>query len=107
MTWARNEAASFGGSCFESPQTLPRRMSLTDTGEVRASDARRRRTVLDVEADVVSGQALGQGLVVHLQGQQGFAEGATDLDRLDLGGDVGRGEGDDHAGLDDTAATCQ
>jgi hypothetical protein len=25
------------------------------------------------------------------------------LDRLDLGGDVGRGKGDDHTGLDDTS----
>jgi hypothetical protein len=45
--------------------------------------------VLDVETDVVSGQTLGDLLVVHLDG-------------LDFGGDVGRGEGDDHTGLDDT-----
>merc|ERR1719158_703063 len=45
------------------------------------------RHVLDVEADVVAGNGLGQGLVVHLDG-------------LDLSGEVDRGKGDDHAGLD-------
>merc|ERR1719282_495330 len=44
--------------------------------------------VLDVEADVVSGDSLGERLVVHLDG-------------LDLGGQHVGGEGDDHAGLDD------
>merc|ERR1719356_2252365 len=43
--------------------------------------------VLDVEADVVAGDSLGQGLVVHLDG-------------LDLSGKVDGGEGDNHAGLD-------
>merc|ERR1740123_1634979 len=43
--------------------------------------------VLDVEADVVAGDGLGQGLVVHLDG-------------LDLGGEGDGGEGDDLAGLD-------
>lgn len=46
--------------------------------------------VLDVEADVVTGETLAEGLVVHLDG-------------LDLGGDVGGGKGDDHAALDDTS----
>ena len=45
------------------------------------------RHVLDVEADVVAGTGLSQGLVVHLNG-------------LDLSGEVDGGEGDDHAGLD-------
>merc|ERR1712047_21742 len=45
--------------------------------------------VLDVEANVVSGDSLGEGLVVHLH-------------RLDLSGQHVGGEGDDHAGLDDT-----
>merc|ERR1712110_522262 len=45
--------------------------------------------VLDVEANVISGDSLGEGLVVHLH-------------RLDLSGQHVRGEGDDHAGLDDT-----
>merc|ERR1719495_2106487 len=45
------------------------------------------RHVLDVEANVVAGDSLGQRLVVHLDG-------------LDLSGEVDRGEGDDHAGLD-------
>merc|ERR1719204_3831 len=45
------------------------------------------RHVLDVEANVVSRDSLGQGLVVHLDG-------------LDLSGEVDRGEGDNHAGLD-------
>ena len=44
--------------------------------------------VLDVEANVVSGDSLGEGLVVHLH-------------RLDLSGQHVGGEGDDHAGLDD------
>merc|ERR1712062_316087 len=44
------------------------------------------RHVLDVEADVVAGDSLGQRLVVHLDG-------------LDLSGEVDRGEGDNHAGL--------
>merc|ERR1719415_472132 len=43
--------------------------------------------VLDVEANVVAGNSLWQGLVVH-------------LDRLDLSGEADGGEGDDHAGLD-------
>ena len=45
--------------------------------------------VLHVETNVVSGKTLGDLLVVHLDG-------------LDFGGDVGRSEGDDHTGLDDT-----
>ena len=44
--------------------------------------------VLDVEPDVVAGDGLDEGLVVHLDG-------------LDLGGDADGGEGDDHAGLED------
>ena len=44
--------------------------------------------VLDVEANVVSGDSLGERLVVHLHG-------------LDLSGQHVGGEGDDHAGLDD------
>lgn len=46
--------------------------------------------VLHVETNVVTGDTLGKLLVVHLDG-------------LDLSGDVGRGEGDDHTGLDDTS----
>ena len=45
--------------------------------------------VLDVESNVVSGDGLGEGLVVHLDG-------------LDLSRDAGRGELADHAGLDDS-----
>merc|ERR1719341_2004912 len=48
------------------------------------------RHVLDVEANVVAGDSLRQRLVVH-------------LDRLDLGGEVDRGEGDHHAWLDHTS----
>ena len=44
--------------------------------------------VLDVEANVVSGDSLWERLVVHLH-------------RLDLSGQLVGGEGDDHAGLDD------
>ena len=46
--------------------------------------------VLDVETDVVTGETLGELLVVHLDG-------------LDFGGDVGWSKGDDHTGLDDTS----
>merc|ERR1719331_2738515 len=46
--------------------------------------------VLDVETNVVSGNSLGQRLVVHLHG-------------LDLSGQHVGGEGDDHAGLDDAS----
>jgi len=46
--------------------------------------------VLHVETNVVSWDGLGQRLVVHLDG-------------LDFSGDVLRGEGDDHAWLDDTS----
>ena len=46
--------------------------------------------VLDVETDVVTGGTLLELLVVHLDG-------------LDFSGHVGRSEGDDHAGLDDTS----
>jgi hypothetical protein len=45
--------------------------------------------VLDVESDVVTGETLGDLLVVHLDG-------------LDFGGHVRRSEVDDHTGLDDT-----
>ena len=45
--------------------------------------------VLDIEANIVAWEGLGQGLVVHLH-------------RLDLCGEVDRGEGDDHARLDDS-----
>ena len=44
--------------------------------------------ILDVEANVVSGDSLRERLVVHLHG-------------LDLSGQHVGGEGDDHAGLDD------
>merc|ERR1712133_195536 len=48
------------------------------------------RDVLNVEANVVSGDSLWKRLVVHLH-------------RLDLSGQHVRGEGDDHTGLDDTS----
>ena len=47
-------------------------------------------SALHVETDVVTRDTLLKLLVVHLDG-------------LDLGGDVGGSEGDDHAGLDDTS----
>merc|ERR1719433_1299560 len=46
--------------------------------------------VLDVEANVVSGNSLGERLVVHLHG-------------LDLSGQHVGGEGDNHSWLDDTS----
>lgn len=46
--------------------------------------------VLDVEANVVTGETLRQLLVVHLDG-------------LDFSGDVGGSEGNDHTGLEDTS----
>jgi len=46
--------------------------------------------VLDVEADVVTGDTLGKLLVVHLDG-------------LDFSGHTSGREGDDHTGLDDTS----
>lgn len=58
------------------------------TGDVTTSDVLD-GNVLDVEADVVSWETLGELLVVHLNG-------------LDLSGDVGGSEGDDHSWLDDT-----
>lgn len=48
------------------------------------------RQVLNVEADVVTGNGLLDGLVVHLDG-------------LDLGGDTSGGEDDGHTGLEDTS----
>ena len=45
--------------------------------------------ILDVEADVVAGHSLSQGLVVHLHG-------------LDFGGEGRRGEGHHHTGFQDT-----
>ena len=47
------------------------------------------RDVLDVESNVVSGDSLSEGFVMHLNG-------------LNLSGQVVRSKGDDHAGLDDT-----
>lgn len=58
------------------------------TGNVTTTDLLD-RDVLDVEADVVTGDTLDKLLVVHLDG-------------LDLSGDTSGGEGDDHTGLDDT-----
>ena len=46
--------------------------------------------VLHVEADIVTGNTLSELFVVHFDG-------------LDFSGDVGRSEGDDHTGLDDTS----
>jgi len=46
--------------------------------------------VLDVEANVVTGDGLGERLVVHLNG-------------LDFSGDVHGREGHDHSGLEDTS----
>merc|ERR1712012_532069 len=48
------------------------------------------RDVLDVEANVVSGNSLGERLMVNLHG-------------LDLSGQHVGGEGDDHSWLDDTS----
>ena len=48
------------------------------------------RHVLDVETDVVTGNALNELLVVHFDG-------------LDFSGDVGGSEGDDHSSLDNTS----
>merc|ERR1712047_142616 len=62
------------------------RLVLGVGGDVASLDVLDRH-VLDVEANVVAGDSLGQGLVVHLDG-------------LDLSGEVDRGEGDDHARLD-------
>jgi len=46
--------------------------------------------VLNIESDVVTWASLWEGLVVH-------------LDRFDLSGHIGWGEGDDHTGLDLTS----
>merc|ERR1719150_416555 len=62
------------------------RLVLGVGGDVASLDVLDRH-VLDVEANVVAGDSLGQRLVVHLDG-------------LDLSGEVDRGEGDNHAGLD-------
>ena len=64
------------------------RLVLGVGGDVASLDVLDRH-VLDVEANVVAGDSLRQGLVVH-------------LDRLDLSGVSHGGEGDDHAGLDHT-----
>merc|ERR1719197_423610 len=65
------------------------RLVLGVGGDVASLDVLDRH-VLDVEANVVAGDGLGQGLVVHLDG-------------LDLSGEVDRGEGDHHARLDHTS----
>ena len=65
------------------------RLVLRVGGDVASLDVLDRH-VLDVEANVVAGDGLRQGLVVHLDG-------------LDLSGEVDRGEGDNHAGLDHTS----
>ena len=65
------------------------RLVLVFRGNIAALDVLD-RDVLDVEAHVVAGRRLGQRLVVHLH-------------RLDLGGQVDGGKGDNHAGLDDAS----
>jgi len=64
------------------------RVVLAVTGDVTTTNLLD-GNVLDVEPDVVTWDTLGELLVVH-------------LNRLDFGGDTSGGEGDDHAGLDDT-----
>lgn len=59
------------------------------TGDVATTDLLD-GDVLHVEANVVTRDTLSELLVVHLDG-------------LDLSGDVGGGEGNDHTGLDDTS----
>ena len=61
---------------------------LAVTGDVSTTDFLDGH-VLDVEADIVTRDGLGQRLVVHLHG-------------LHLSGQVGGSEGDDHAGLQET-----
>lgn len=46
--------------------------------------------VLDIESDIVTGESFGESLVMH-------------FDRLDFSRDIGRGKGDNHAGLDDSS----
>merc|ERR1712165_172336 len=65
------------------------RLILGVGGDVASLDVLDRH-VLDVEANVVAGNGLRQGLVVHLDG-------------LDLSGEVDGGEGDHHARLDHTS----
>jgi len=65
-----------------------RRIVLGITADVATADILD-GDVLHVEADVVARKTLGKLLVVHFDG-------------LDFSGDVGRSEGDDHAGLEDT-----
>ena len=62
------------------------RVVLGVTGNVTTTDFLD-GNVLDVEADVVTGETLDELLVVHLDG-------------LNFSGDASRGEGNDHAGLD-------
>jgi len=75
MTWAKKSAAPRGGVLLG---------VTADEAAAHVLD----RNVLHVKANVVAGDGLREGLVVHLDG-------------LDLSGDLGRREGDDHAGLDD------
>lgn len=63
------------------------RLVLGVTGDVAATQLLD-GDVLDVEANVVAGHGFGECLVVHLHG-------------LDLGGQSCRGEGHDHARLED------
>ena len=65
------------------------RVVLAVTGDVSTTDLLD-RDVLDVEANVVTWQALDELLVVHLDG-------------LDFSGDASWGKGNDHAGLDNTS----
>jgi hypothetical protein len=65
------------------------RVVLGVTGNVTTADILD-GDVLDVESNVVTGDTLGELLVVHLDG-------------LDFSGDVGRSEGNDHTGLEDTS----
>ena len=64
------------------------RVVLAVTGNVTTTDLLD-GNVLDVESDVVTGDTLGELLVVHLDG-------------LDFSGDTSGGEGDDHAGLNNS-----
>lgn len=59
------------------------------TGNVTTTDILD-RDVLHVESDVITGVTLSKLLVVHFH-------------RLDFSGDVGRSEGNDHTGLEDTS----
>src|SRR5271168_1939324 len=88
MTWALKDSAPLGGSFLESPQTFPRRISLTETFLMLNPTLSPGKPSTKVSWCIST-----LSLVTFPQG----------LLPLNFSGDVGGGESNNHTSLDDTS----